>query len=414
MEESALTLIQALPDTHLQLFAARLCEWLIADLNQSDEPVPDFTESRAKALLRAANVIDDPTLHSFSKLVDWETGSTPETAVRLTLYDLLNETNLADESEVQAIGAAAAHVQTSNPQAPISWLSLTVAAFAWKSEYPLYQLDPAAPPGEYSPAGQLVKRAAFLLRQQVQRSATDRDKLARKLAYSAPQAGPPNLEQMQPDGTIAPLPPYFRPPIPVNYPEMARETLHVSPEENPSPPVERNDPLAITPDELPGNTAQNVTRMPPIRITEDQIRPERPDRSQTAHIRSRVVTPQPNAAASTNFSDNVRQFFGRGREQMKSTKLRVRVTEYPDGPGVYGLQIKVTCKGVRSFVAGTTNRDGKFLCELPVRLNSGLTYDVDITWPRDLGGDTERKSITLHADRTEFVLPFYRKLKNDE
>ena len=59
----------------------------------------------------------------------------------------------------------------------------------------------------------------------------------------------------------------------------------------------------------------------------------------------------------------------------------------------------------------TTDRDGTFLCELPVRLHTGLTYDVDVTWPRDEGGDTERKSITLNADRTEFTLPFYRKLK---
>jgi hypothetical protein len=65
-------------------------------------------------------------------------------------------------------------------------------------------------------------------------------------------------------------------------------------------------------------------------------------------------------------------------------------------------------------VAGTTDRDGKFICELPVRAQSGLTYDVDVTWPRDAGGETERKSITLHADRTYFVLPFYRHLNPPE
>ncbi|MEZ4516529.1 MAG: hypothetical protein R3C44_06725 [Chloroflexota bacterium] len=40
-----------------------------------------------------------------------------------------------------------------------------------------------------------------------------------------------------------------------------------------------------------------------------------------------------------------------------------------------------------------------------------MTYDIDVTWPRDFGGDIERKSITLNADRTMFVLPFYRTLK---
>jgi hypothetical protein len=127
-------------------------------------------------------------------------------------------------------------------------------------------------------------------------------------------------------------------------------------------------------------------------------------RSQPA---SRVVTPPPDSGA--NFSDNVRRTFGR-KEPMASTRLRVVVQEYPDGPGLYGLQVRVSCQGIKSFVAGTTNRDGKFLCELPVRVHSGLTYDVDVTWPREMNREVERKSITLNADRTEFVLPFYRVL----
>jgi len=105
---------------------------------------------------------------------------------------------------------------------------------------------------------------------------------------------------------------------------------------------------------------------------------------------------------------SLRQMFG--QEELTSTKMRVVVQQYPDGPGLYGLQVRVSCKGIKSYVAGTTDRDGKFVCELPVRAQSGLTYDVDVTWPREEGGDTERKSITLHADRTHFVLPFYRRL----
>ena len=92
---------------------------------------------------------------------------------------------------------------------------------------------------------------------------------------------------------------------------------------------------------------------------------------------------------------------------MKTTKMRVVVQEYPDGPAMYGLQVRVTCKGVKSHVAGTSNREGMFMCQLPVPLHTGLTYDIDVTWPRDLGGNTERKSITLNADRTQFDLPFY-------
>ncbi|MCA9972855.1 MAG: hypothetical protein KC425_21710 [Anaerolineales bacterium] len=409
MQESAQDLIRTLPDTHLAHFAGALRAWLVADLNTAAQPAPDFTESRAKALLRAANVTDDPTLHSFGRLV-----ASP-TAVRLALHDLLDDAGLAAEPDVRGAAAAAAQHPPDADEAltAVPWLSLTLAAYAWKSEYPLHQLDPAAPPGEYSPAGQLVRRAAASLRQQVQRSATDRDKLARQLAY-APAAGPgtPSLESLPTDGPIPPLPPHFRPPIPVRYPEVARDTLQVEPEEPPaSPPAPRSEPLTITPDDLPGESGRSVQRMPPIRITPEQVPPRAPQPQ--PRPRSTVVTPRPNTAASTNFSDNVRQMFGRNREPMKSTRLRVVVTHTPDGPGLYGLQVKVTCKGVRSYVAGTTNDSGHFLCELPVQLNAGLTYDVDVTWPRDMGGETERKSITLHADRTEFTLPFYRSLKGD-
>lgn len=419
MAESALTLMQTLADAHLYPFAVRLCDWLVTELNRSSEPVPAFTESRAKALLRAANVIDDPTLHSFARLMDVETAVAPETAVRLALYDLLNETNLTAAAEIQAIAAAATHSQSPSQPSSIPWLSLAVAAYAWKSEYPLHQLDPASPPGEFSPAGQVVKRAAFFLRQQVQRSATERDKLARKLAYAPPST--PSLEQLRNEAPIPPLPPHFRPPIPVRYPEVARETLQITPDEPlPPPPAPRSDPLTVRPEEMPGDSG-SVMRMPPIRISEEQIPPERPDRSQAARTR-RAANPPTNTptgapirttSSAGSFSDGVRQLFGRGREPMKSTKLRVLVTEYPDGPGIYGLQVKVSCQGVKSFVAGTTNRQGQFLCELPVRLHSGLTYDVDVSWPPELGGKIERKSITLHADRTEFSLPFFSRLNKE-
>ena len=400
MDESAITLLQSLPDTHLAGFATRWHDWLIADLNQNRQPVPEFTESRAKALLRAANVIDDPTLHAFARMGEMAT------AVRLALYDLLQDTGLAGVAETQSVVAATLPASIPTPPPVIPWLALAIAAHAWKSEYPLHQFDPTTPPGEYSPAGQVLKRAAYFLRQQVQRTATDRDKLGRKLAYAPPAAATVAATMPEP-GPIPPLPPHFRPPIPVRYPEYARETLQVAPETPPPPSPERSEAITMTPDEVPGG-GRSVQRMPEIRITNEQITPERP----SSPPRSTVVTPRPTTApaSASSFTDNVRQFFGRGPEPMKTTRLRIVVAEYPDGPGIYGLQIKVSCKGVKSSVAGTTNREGKFLCELPVRLQAGLTYDVDVSWPRDLGGDTERKSITLHADRTEFTLPFHRRL----
>jgi len=392
-------LLKQLDDAHLPVFAVRLTNWLITDLNASTDDsgiAPDFTESRAKALLRAAGVVDDPTLHDFARLVDGG-----GTAVRLALHDLLDETGLIEDEEVTGIATVISNLQ-SPVSDPVSWLSLSIAAHAWKSGYPLYQLDPASPPGEYSPAGQLIKRAATFLRQQIQRSATERDKLGKKLAYN-PGNGTPSLETMPNSQPIAPVPPHFRPPIPVRYPEVSRETLQVNENEQTSNQgnVTRNAPLTITTDDIqPAN--QRPVRMPEIRIRADQV----PQGRQSRPTQSR---PQPSSSGE-NLGTAVRQRFKRDKEPLRSTKLRIIVQDVQDGPGLYGIQVQVRCKGINAHVAGTTNRDGVFLCELPVRVHSGLTYDVDITWPRDLGGEVERKSVTLNVDRTEFKLPFFRRL----
>ncbi|MCP4426108.1 MAG: hypothetical protein GY803_16570 [Chloroflexi bacterium] len=376
------TILQTIDDNHLRPFAIQLAEWLIDDLNQSDEPVPEFTESRAKALLRATNAVDAPTLDDFMRHIE------KDTAVRLALHDLLTESGLENSEQLPVISNQSPISQSPNP-----WLSLAIAAYAWKSEYPLHQLDPASPPEAYSPAGQVIKRAAYWMRQQIQRSATERDKMSRKLAYQ--EDASPTLGNLQSDQPIAPVPPHFRPPIPVSYPEVVR----------------------IAPDESLEKEAEieTVTRNPRITITESDLTPERPSPRRMPPIRVEPQpTPRPRSAPSpANFNQAVRRKFGRNRERMVTTKLRVLVQEYPDGPGLYGLQVKVTCKGIRSHVAGTTGRDGRFLCELPVRERSGLTYDVDIKWPADLGGKTERKSVTLNADRTEFTLPFFQKQRAD-
>lgn len=399
---STIPLLKQLDDAHLPLFAVRLTEWLIADLNKSEESVPEFTESRAKALLRAAGVVDDPTLHDFARLVDGG-----GTAVRLALHDLLQETSLVEEEEVTALATvsnAISSVQGTPLQSPISWLALSIAAHAWKSGYPLYQLDPASPPGEYSPAGQLIKRAATFLRQQIQRSATERDKLGKKLVYD-PGDGTPTLATMPNEQPIAPVPPHFRPPVPVRYPEVARDTVQVNDDEGhveQRTAVSRNAPITITSEDISPPNQQPV-RMPEIRIRADQVASRR--KTQPAQAR-----PQSARSSNGNLGAAVRQRFSRDKEALRSTKLRVIVQDVQDGPGLYGIQVQVRCQGIKAHVAGTTNRDGVFLCELPVRVHSGLTYDVDITWPRDLGGEVERKSVTLNVDRTEFKLPFFRRL----
>lgn len=383
MGDLALQMLRTkLDDDHLAVFGQRLRDWLVADLNQSDEPVPDFTESRAKALLRAAKTIDDPTLNDFARLME------NSTAVRLALYDLLTTSELAENEEIQGLAAAISNLQSPNTPSSIPWHSLALAAYAWKSGYPLYQLDPASPPGEYSPAGQVVKRAASFMRQQVQRTATERDKLAKQAAYdSTAVSTTPSLEDLPEQPPIAPAPPHYRVPAPVRYPEVARETVTVDPDEPLPPGVIRQPPLKITAEDL-----ENVPRQTAVR--------------QPRHITPEPPAPRPPTNSSNNLSQAVQKRFGR-KEKLTSTKLRILVQEHQDGPGLYGVQVYVTCQGVKANVAGTTNRNGILLCELPVRIHSGLTYDVDVTWPRDFGGETERKSITLNADRGEFTLPFY-------
>lgn len=174
--------------------------------------------------------------------------------------------------------------------------------------------------------------------------------------------------------------------------------------------------LSITNADLSSGPSVPTTQ-PPLRIDisadEPPLQPttQRPATHPPAAPRpAHVVMPKATTTANTADMQAVRG--GRGRNAMKATKLQVIVQERPDGPGLYGLQVRISSRGIRRYVAGTTNKDGEFICELPVQVDAGLTYDVDVTWPRDFGGEVERKSITLNADRTHFTLPFYRKLKD--
>jgi hypothetical protein len=410
-EAAALSLIQAFPGRpQLVTFAARLLDWLNADLNPRGEPL---TESRARALLLAAEALDEPTRHSFAQTTETELGA------RIALYDLLRETGLADNGDVIALAGATAAAPPPDRPATASWLALAVAAHAWRSGFPLDRLDPAAPPDPYSPAGQVIKRAAFFARQHVQRSATERDKLGRKLAHTA--GGPPGLDGLRPDGTAAPVLPYYRPPVPVRYPEYT-PGVHVEPEEveHAAPPPAPNAPLSISDADLaPPAMPPMPATQPALRIDAAQLEPPaRPTpqppapRATTPHPPAHVVLPNATTAANTaGATTAARRKVRRGREPMSTTKLRIVVQEHPGGAGLYGLQVRVSSRGIRRYVAGTTNQSGEFLCELPVQADVGLTYDVDVTWPRDFGGEVERKSITVNADRTHFDLPFYRTLK---
>jgi len=128
-EAAALSLIQAFPGRpQLAAFAARLLDWLNADLNPHGEPL---TESRARALLLAAEALDEPTRHSFAQTTETEPGA------RIALHDLLRDTGLADNGDVIALARAAAGAPPPDRPATASWLALAVAAHAWRSGFPL-------------------------------------------------------------------------------------------------------------------------------------------------------------------------------------------------------------------------------------------------------------------------------------
>ncbi|MCA9938976.1 MAG: hypothetical protein KC418_10050 [Anaerolineales bacterium] len=394
MENQSTRLVRSIRDPiQLADFIQRLAEWLIKELNRGYERVPAFTESRARALLRVTEVIDDPTLGDFDRLM------ADEGAARLALHDLLHESGLSESAE--AVGLATASAAATSAPATLPWLPLAVAAYAWKRGFPLHQLDPASPPDGFSPAGILLKDTAQFIRQQVQRSPTERDRLRRQLAFSGHilHTESTTLDTMpHVDTPVVPAPSVYRPPIPVRYPEVARDVLHVQPptDQETPPPVTRGEPLVITDEDV-----RQAAPPAPLRVDPPPPAPTPPSPLPP----SAVI--MPNSATSRRPSLSVGQRRAAG-SQARSTKLRVLVQQVADGPGLYGVQVRVSCRRVRAEVAGTTNRDGHFLCELPVKETEGLTYQVEVTWPQDLGGNIERKAITLNADRTEFTLPFYR------
>jgi hypothetical protein len=95
MSNSALKLAQTMRDAgRLTDFAARLAGWLHDDLNKGQSNPPTLTPSRARALLRATNLLDEPSEQDFGRLMG------QPTAVQIALYDLLRETGLAESADV--------------------------------------------------------------------------------------------------------------------------------------------------------------------------------------------------------------------------------------------------------------------------------------------------------------------------
>ena len=408
IENAAAEIIRALRDPNqIRFFDNLLFKWLTAEDSKQAGGQTSFSENQARELLLTTQFMDEATLQDFSKLQESEAGA------RVATYELINESRLAAAEEVRSLVAVSTAQIISADDEPVSWLALSVASFAWDHGYPVDQFDPRTPPGPDSPAGHVLKRTAQFLRRQVQISATERDKLNRTL--SQPPLEAPSLEVLKPDdGDVAPAPPHYRSPVPVRYPEMSTDTVRIEEDDLANvPTVEIGDPLVISTADITGdqNSGSELTRLPPMSIEAEQLSEETPSPPSPLPSTA-VVTPAAPDQRRPGLSMSIRNMFS--HESMTSAKLRVIVQHYPDGPGLYGLQVRVMSKGIKSYVAGTTNREGYFLCELPVRMQSGLTYDVQVTWPRDVGGDVEHKSITLNSDRTIFTMPFYRQINPPE
>ena len=181
MPDQALTLLTThLPDTHLALFVHRLTQWLLADHNEQED-APAFTESRAKALLRATNVIDDPTLKDFFQRMEKRNGRSRRPYTRL-----LNETELANNEEVMALAATSGSGDPTVDYHASKFLFVTChfSLCLPKRLSAQHSSTPPHRPLNLVLPGQIIKRAGYWMRQQIQRSATERDKLAKKLAYS--------------------------------------------------------------------------------------------------------------------------------------------------------------------------------------------------------------------------------------
>lgn len=384
--------VRALSDEQL----AGAAQGLLRALAAQDGELP---ESRARALLLAAGVLDEPTLRDFAALT-----ADPQ-AVRLALFDLVTGAGLPAETFEPAL-------RLPGPPSPaVPWPALAVHAYAWKLSYPAAELDPGAPPTPYSPAGQTVHQAGQWVRRQTQRSATERERQGRPLAWSGPAASAPTLSP------TAPTAPPLRPAIPVRHFEY-NDPIAVDPNRPTPPPTPRGEPLSISPDELPAETAP--PRTPPL-----VVEPE-PEVRIIGESRRVPRPPQTGSRMPTVSGDDVRRVANRAKqsadrlvgairssfsgEEMGTTRLRVLVQQYPDGPGVPAVQVRVRYQKSKSEIAGPTDSSGVFSCVVPVRLNAGLTYNVYVEWPSQLGARREMKAITVNADRTEFVLPFYARL----
>lgn len=374
--------------------------------------------NKIRALFLGSGLLDDAQLREFLRIIE------NEATLRITLAEL------AELIEETGLELTSADVVDRFERREVEWLVLITAVFAAKNRYPLDALDPSSPPALHTPAGIMLQQVSQFVRRQRLRTATERDRLVKKLAYDETlriDSADEGEVASSGEELIAPVPPHFRSPVPERYvehnPDLVIDEVELGDgvTESDQAPVAADraavshsgSHLVISTDDLVEELSA-PQRMPSIRITADQIPPRQataPQRSPTRPV-TPTTPPRTNSHIGPSALDQLVTAVGNlfKSETLGSTRLRIIVQSSPTSDGIYGVQVRVSCKGIRSQVAGTTNQNGRFICELPVRLSSGLTYDVDVTWPEELGGHVERKSITLSGDRPQFELPFYRRL----
>ena len=412
MKKEIVRWIKTISDDALNAMANELSVWLARQNGAS------ITESRTKALLLAMNALDETTLNDFRRVMG------NAATVRVALTGLVESA----ECKVESLASAPTMHETPN------WLALALMAYAYKLDYPVENLDPGSPPSQFSPAGQVVHQTAAWLRAQVQRSATERDKMARALAFVPSKEG--HRSQVTGDRQE----PVRRSSIPVRYFEH-NDPVSIDPSEQlPTPStaasIERGAPIAITIDDVPSVPVPAPMRIEPepepeIRIVgESRVvpRPTPPPSSvnRAAQRASQVASQAAQTVRENVTRENVQRAVDtaarsvdRALDSMRNTpvpnsarrtRLLVSVMDYPNGHPLPAVQIGVRVKGSKKEVAGTTNNEGLFRCSVPVRHGVGVTYEVTCHWPHEFGGSRERKRITLNAERTEFEMAFYSRL----
>ncbi|MFK7800783.1 MAG: hypothetical protein AB8G95_04055 [Anaerolineae bacterium] len=352
--------------------------------------------SRVRTIFLAADLLDDALLREFNQAM------TREASLRLALDELFSR-----------FAAPTENLKLAQTDEKVEWLVLVTLACAAQKGYIIENLDPASPPRTNSPAGIMLSQIADYFRAQTRRTATERDRLAKKLAYNPSLAHVP-LTSAPSNQTGSTNAENVRSPAPVTYFEhnpaikLTEADLDLPPQTVvTTPPVSVDMPTAPPAQPVAPQTPNppvTPQTMPPIKISRDSVTPL----SEKVTAQASNAWREIGAPAVNSVANKMRDLLA--TEETTTTLLRVNVLDRPEGNGIVGVQVTVTCKGLRSHVAGITDRDGRFACELPVREASGLTYDVMVSWPREMGADREKKSITLSGDRGDFDLPFFRSL----